>query len=174
MTRLQQKIIEFLSDYPEKEFYAQEIAKRVKCSKASASGILKLLVERKIVSKKVKGHMKFYQIDPKNPEVKKFKINLALAKINLVLPKLKKFSKRIVLFGSSSRGERTSDSDIDLFILTNEKDEVFSALKKINARIRLKAIVKTPSEWSETEIKEPEFYQEIKNGIILHDYVPRI
>lgn len=174
MTRLQQKITEFLSDYPEKEFYAQEIAKRVKCSKASASGILKFLVERKIVFKKVKGHMKFYQIDPKNSEVKKFKIDLALAKINLILPKLRKFSKRIVLFGSSSRGEQTSDSDMDLFILTNEKDEIFSALKKISAKICLKAIVKTPSEWSEMEIKEPEFYQEIKNGIILHDYVPRI
>lgn len=174
MPRLQQKIIEFLSDYPEKEFYAQEIAKRVKCSKASVSGILKLLIERKIVSKKVKGYMKFYQINPKNSEVKRFKINLALAKINLVLPRLRKFSKRIVLFGSSSRGEQTSDSDVDLFILTNEKNEAFSALKRIGVRMRLKAIVKTPSEWSEMEVKEPEFYQEIKNGIILHDYVSRI
>ncbi|OIO51658.1 MAG: hypothetical protein AUJ11_01590 [Parcubacteria group bacterium CG1_02_44_65] len=39
---------------------------------------------------------------------------------------------------------------------------------------RLKAIIKTPGEWSELEIAEPEFYREIKSGIILYEYVPRI
>ena len=44
----------------------------------------------------------------------------------------------------------------------------------MSAGLRLKAIIKTSNEWSEMEISEPEFYQEIKNGIILYDYVPRI
>ena len=174
MTNLEQKIIKLLADYPEREFYGQEIAQKLKCSKASASGILKSLSDKGIVFKKVKGHMKFYQINPKNPEFKRFRINSVLEKLNPILQKLRKFSQKIILFGSTSRGEQTFDSDIDLFILSADKNKVQPALKKLSAKSRIKAIVKTPGEWSEMEIKEPEFYQEVKNGITLYDYVPRI
>jgi len=174
MAKLEQKIIKLLSDYPELEFYGQEIAKKAKCSKASASGILKSLSAKKIVFKKARGHMKFYQINFKSPEVKKFKINFVLGKINPLLPKLEKFSAKIILFGSGSRGEQTAGSDIDLFILSNDKNAVRAALKKINSGLKIKAVIKTPSEWSETEITDPEFYQEVNNGITLYNYVPRI
>ena len=174
MTKLEQKIIKLLADYPEKEFYGQEIAKKIKCSKASVSGILKLLASKGIILKKVKGHMKFYQINQKSPQIKKFKINLALGKLNPLLPKLRKFSQRIILFGSASRGEQSFDSDIDLFILTDNKSEIQAVLKKISKKLCLKPIVKSLGEWSEMEIKEPEFYREVKSGITLYDYVPRI
>ena len=174
MSKIKQKIIKLLADYPEKEFYAQEIVEKVKCSKAFASIILKELFGKKIVFKNVKGHMKFYQINQKNPAVKKFKIDMALEELNPLLPKLEKFSKKIILFGSSSRGEQTFGSDIDILILTNEKNEVHGFLKKTKSKFSIKAIIKTPSEWSEMEIKEKEFYQEVNNGITLYEYVPRI
>lgn len=174
MTKLEKKIIMLLADYPEREFYAQEIADKVKGSKASASGLLKVLSRQGIVFKKIKGRMKFYQINSKSLELKKLRINYSLERINLFLPRLEKLSQKIILFGSASRGEQTSSSDIDLLILSRDKNKIKEVLKKISAGSRLKAIIKTPGEWSEMEITEPEFYQEIKNGIILYDYVPRI
>lgn len=174
MAKTEQRIIELLADYPEREFYAQEIAKKVKCSKASVSGILKLLADKKIVLKKVKGHMKFYQINQGSSEIKRFKIDLALEKLGSILLKLKKFSLKIILFGSASRGEQTAGSDIDLFILSMDKNETRKILEKTNRNLRIKAIIKTHSEWAEMETREPEFYQEIKNGITLYNYVPRI
>jgi predicted nucleotidyltransferase len=174
MTKLEEKIIMLLADYPEREFYGQEIANKVKGSKASASGLLKVLSRRGVVFKKIKGHMKFYQINLKSPELKRLRINSAMKRINPLLPGLEKLSQKIILFGSASRGEQTSASDIDLFILSRDKNKIRGFFKKINAGSRLKAIIKTPGEWSEMEITEPEFYQEIKNGIILYDHVPRI
>lgn len=174
MTKLEQKIIKLLADYPEREFYGEEIAKKLKFSKASASGLLKRLSEKGIILKTIKGHMKFYQINQKSPELKKFRINLALEKINPLLPKLRKYFQKIILFGSASRGEQTYGSDIDLFILTDKKNEARAVLKKINKKLPIRPILKTPGEWSEMEIKEPEFYREVKNGITLYDYVPRI
>lgn len=174
MTKLEQKIIKLLSYYPEREFYGQEIAEKAKCSKASVSGILKMLSKKKIVFKKVRGHMKFYQINQGNLAVKKFKINLVLGELASFLLKLRKISQKIILFGSASRGEQTADSDIDLFILSNDKDETRRIIKTASGNLRIKAVIKTQNEWSEMEIQEPEFYQEIKNGIILYDYVPRI
>jgi len=174
MIKIEQKIINLLADYPEKEFYAEELAKKLKFSKASGSSLLKQLSGKGIVSKKIKGHMKFYQINQKSPEIKKFRINLALEKINPLLPKLRKYSQRIILFGSASRGEQTRDSDFDLFILTDKKDQARIAIKKAGRGLSIKPILKTSPELSEMEIKESEFYREIKNGIILYEYVPRI
>lgn len=174
MIKIEQKIINFLSQYPNREFYGQEIAKKVKCSKASASGILRLLAKKKIVFKKNKGNLNFYRINETHPEVKQFKINLSLERLKPLLPKLKKFSQKIILFGSASRGEQTFDSDIDLLIVTNNKPAAVSAFKRSGGRLSVRLIIKTTNEWSELEIRQPEFYKEIKNGIILHNYVSRI
>ncbi len=174
MMTIKQKIIKLLGDYPEREFYAQEIAKKVGCSKASASGILKSLAAESVIFKNVKGHMKFYRINLENIEVKKNKINFALERLRVVLPELKKVSQKIILFGSVSRGEQSFDSDIDLLVLTSNKEEVRKVLKQVAPRIKIQAIIKTPAEWSEMEIKEPEFYHEVKSGITLHDYVSRV
>lgn len=174
MTILEQKIVEFLGNYPEAEFYGQEIANKIKCSKASASVLLKKLSKTGIVFAEKKGHMKFYRINPRNAEVKKLKINSAIDQLKPIAQKLNKYSQKIILFGSASRGEQTFNSDIDLLILTNDKGEAREIIKKASASLRIKAIIKTHGEWSEMEVKEPEFYQEVKNGITLYEYVPRI
>ena len=174
MLKIEDKIIALLSDYPAKEFYGQEIAKKITCSKASASAVLKLLVEKKIVYKTVKGHMKFYSINQASIDVKKFKIDHALEKLKVVVLKLKNDSRKIILFGSASRGEQTFDSDIDLLVLTNNREKLQSELKKINSKLKIRAIVKNQSEWSEMEIKDPVFYSEVNKGIILYEYVQRI
>ena len=173
MIKIETKIVLFLAGQPHREFYGEEIANRVKCSKASASGILARLAEKKIILKKLRGRMKFYQINTADINVKKMKIDLALKETAALAAKLKKHSQRLILFGSASRGEQTVESDIDLFIATNRKDEVSKILADYKNK-KIKAIVKTPSEWAETEIKEPELYYEIKNGITLYNYVPRI
>jgi predicted nucleotidyltransferase len=174
MTKLEQKMVELLANYPEREFYGQEIAEKIKCSKASASNILTGLFEKKIALKNVRGHMKFYQINLENPEVKKFKINFVLEALNSLLPKLEKMAQKIILFGSGSRGEQTFNSDIDLFIISNDKAQLKLILSRLKTNLPIKAIIKTSSEWSEMEVTEPEFFQEVKNGIILYEYVSRI
>jgi predicted nucleotidyltransferase len=174
MSKTEFKIIKLLADYPEREFYGQEIAGKVKCSKASASGILKALTAKKIIFRKTKGIMKFYRLNQSHPEIKKMRINSAIEAVRPKLHKLEKYAKKIILFGSASRGEQTAGSDIDLFIISNEKDSVRSILEKARAKSKIKAVIKTFSEWSEMEVKEPEFFREIKSGIILYDHVSRI
>jgi predicted nucleotidyltransferase len=174
MAKNKQKIITLLADYPGREFYAQEIAEKTECSKASASNILKSLADKKVIFKEAKGRMKFYRINQGSPEVKRARIDLALEKLVPALAKLKKSSLKIILFGSASRGDQTAGSDIDLFILSKDKNETRKILEKTSRNLQIKAIIKTPSEWSEMEVQEPEFYREIRDGITLYNYVPRI
>jgi predicted nucleotidyltransferase len=174
MSKLEEKIINFLSAYPEQEFYGQQIANKVKCSKASASLILRKLVKKGLVVKKTKGRMNFFQINSHSVAVKRFRLDTALNSLRSLVVQLKKDCLKIILFGSASRGEQAAGSDIDLFILTRQKQKVREIIKKNKRRLNLQAIIKTSSEWSEMEIKEPELYYEIKNGIILYQYVSRI
>jgi len=174
MSKIGQKIILFLADYPEREFYGQEIADKIRCSKASASLILRILTKNKLVSVVSRGHMKFYRINAESIEVKRLKIESILKKINPIVLKLQKISQKIILFGSGSRGEQTADSDIDFFVVTREKEDVRKIIEKARYRLPMKVILETPNEWSEMEEREPEFFQEVKNGITLYSYVSRI
>jgi len=118
--------------------------------------------------------LKFYRINPKNIEVKKWKIDSALHAILRFVKRLSPHADKIILFGSASRGEQTASSDIDLFVLTRKKTDVQRVLAMIRPKRKMNAVIKTPQEWAEMEVREPEFYQEIKNGITVHQYVPRI
>jgi len=91
-----------------------------------------------------------------------------------LIKKLKAKSLGIILFGSASRGEQTIDSDIDLFVLTNHKGEVRKILHSASNKLSIKAVIKTANEWSELEVKEPEFYKEVQKGIKLYQYVTEI
>ncbi len=173
MMNIEEKIVFFLAGQPQSEFYGEEIARKVKCSKAMASGVLKKLFKDGIILKKSRGRMNFYRINAADIDVKKMKIDRALEKVEPLALKLKKYSLEIILFGSSSRGEQTADSDIDLFIASRQKEKVLKIIRAVKNK-KIKAIVKTPGEFAELEVKEPEFYYEIKNGITLYSYVPRI
>ncbi|MEA3463767.1 MAG: nucleotidyltransferase domain-containing protein, partial [Patescibacteria group bacterium] len=84
-----------------------------------------------------------------------------------LIKKIKDDCINIVLFGSASRGEQTANSDIDLFILTHDPEAIKSKIAKIKNKLIIQPIIKTPNQWSELEIKEPEFYNEVKQGIKL-------
>jgi len=165
-TKTEEKIITLLSNYPNREFFCRQIANKLKVSAGGVSENLKRLTKRKLIKGYKRGSMKFYRIDENNTVVKQYKVNLALKQVNLLINRLKTKSLEIILFGSNSRGEQTADSDIDLFVLTNHREEIKNILCSIKNK-SLKTVIKTPSEWSELEVKEPEFYREVQKGIKL-------
>lgn len=173
MTKIDEKIIELLALNPNREYYGSEIAKEIKCSKGSVSGILSRFLDKKLVKVRLVGNLKFYRINT-SPIVANYKISLAIKKLDSVVNKLKKISTTVILFGSASRGEQTIDSDIDLFIISKNKEHVVNVIKSSQLKNVIKPIIKTNNEWSEMEIKDPEFYNEVKRGIKLHNYVSRI
>jgi len=167
ITKNCEKIILFLGDYPEKKFFTKEIAEKLNVSLGGTHNALKYLVKEKIIEQEQKGNMKFYCINEENPLVKQFKITSAIEKLSLLIKKIKDDCINIILFGSASRGEQTVDSDIDLFVLTHNPEAVKSKISKIKSKLIINPIIKTPNQWSELEIKEQEFYNEVKQGIKL-------
>jgi predicted nucleotidyltransferase len=63
--------------------------------------------------------MYFYSIDFSNAALTEFKKMVNLILIEPLVEELKRISSRIVLYGSCALGADNSESDIDLFVVSN-------------------------------------------------------
>jgi len=159
-----QKVLDFLIQNPGKEYLAREIQRVTKISKAGTNFALRDLVKTTLIKREKKGKVYLYTVDFKHSVIKQLKVLRSVISVSSLMKKLSKESKKIILYGSSSRGENTKDSDIDLFVVSN----VPEAIKRIvdgNKKIQL--TIKTPLQYVEMETKEPNFYREVERGIVL-------
>lgn len=163
----QQKVLDFLIQHPGNEFLEKEIQKATKISKAGVNFVLRDLVKIELVKKQKRGKISFYSIAFDHPIVKQLKVLKTLVDLEPLMKKIKKLSKKIILYGSRSRGEDTSESDIDLFIVTNNYNLVSEAMKKNKLSKRIKLIIRSPLEYVEIENTDPTFYKEVEQGMTL-------
>jgi predicted nucleotidyltransferase len=169
LTKNEEKIINFLADNFSKEFFSSEIAKKTKISIGGAYNALESLKRREFVLFKKEGRMKFYQIDINNQLVKQYRIIVLLYSLRSFIKKIKKNCVDLILFGSGSRGEYDKESDVDLLVVSRDRDGVIEILEnyKNDEKYNIKPIIKTPTAWHELEGSDMEFYQEVLKGIKL-------
>jgi len=162
-----QKVIEYLIQKPGKEFLSREIQIATKMSKAGANFALNDLAKANLVNRQQKGKTYLYTINDENPVVKQLKILRTIMNLMPLIKKLKQKSSKIILYGSSSRGEDTEDSDIDLFIVTNLIEDIEKIVQRNKHYKKVQPIIRKPLKYIEMEKTDPTFYQEIEKGIVL-------
>jgi len=162
-----QKILNFLIQHAGRQFLASEIQKATKISKGGINLSLRELARDKLVKREKRGRIFFYSVDPAQSVIKQLKVLKNIEFLNPLVNKIKKLSKKVILFGSCARGEDTPESDIDLFVLTNGAEEVEEVVKKHKFSRGLQLIVRTPVIFAEMEEKEPVFFEEVSRGITL-------
>ena len=162
-----QKVIEYLIQKPGKQFLSKEIQLATKMSKAGANFALNDLVKTNLVNRQQKGKTYLYTINDENPVVKQLKILRTIMNLIPLIKKLKQKSSKIILYGSSSRGEDTEDSDIDLFIVTNLIEDIEKIVQRNKHYKKVQPIIRKPLKYIEIEKTDPTFYQEIEKGIVL-------
>lgn len=163
------KIIRIFFDSPEKKFHIREIARITRLSPPAVMKIAeKLSKEGLLISEKGKvvtdlsasKSEKFIQI--------KRSFNLySLYECGLVafLRNVYEEPEAIVLFGSYSRGEDTSKSDIDIAVITGKR--IMPDIKRFERPLCRKISI------DEINIKEAEdsFLNSLANGIVLYGYL---
>ena len=167
-----QKVLKFFLMHPEKRCYEREIARGAKISYGSANKVLNQLYKKEIIQRKNEGRMCYYAIDMSNPYIKEFKNLNNLLLLEPLVEKLKSYTRKIVLYGSWAKGRDAEDSDIDLFIITSEKDKVRSIISKFSyskrlATRKIQAVINTPTELLNQDKREKIFMEEVKQGKIL-------
>ena len=133
------KVLSYLSENPGKEFLSNEIQKAISISRAGVYIALGELTRQNLVSKAKKGKLLFYSIIYDDSAIKQFKVLKNVLALRPLVSKLKPLSKKIVLYGSTSRGENDPTSDIDLFILSQEPEVAKKAVVSIKTRQKIQS-----------------------------------
>ena len=161
------KVLSYLAEHPGKEFLNSETQKATLISRAGAYFALKELVRQRLVSEERRGRLIFYSIIHDNYAIKQFKILKNVLALRPLVSKLKSSSRKIMLYGSHSRGENDPSSDIDLFILSKDPEATKDAVSSIKTRQKIQAVIKTASELAGFKENEKVFMQEVERGIVL-------
>ena len=169
ITPLGIQILTFLSRNPDKQFYIREIAKNMNKSVGGTHKTLKSLKKMDFINENKSGKNIYYQINQRNPSIKNFKIFMTINELSPLLNKIKETSEKIILFGSCANGEDTSESDIDLLVLTNEKEKINKKILKTKIDRKIQAVVINTGDLMKIKEKDKGFYQELNKGITLWD-----
>lgn len=164
-----QKILSLFVANPERSFYGREISKRLKISLGATSNALRLLEKKNILVSEKKGKTSLYNLNLPNPSIEYFKILNTLLNIEPLIEKLKNISKSIILYGSYATGTFTSESDLDLFIVSERREEILEAIENFKTKqpLDIRPVIKKQTERMELEKTELEFFNEVNRGITL-------
>lgn len=167
-----QKVLSLLAKFPDKEFYEREIARRVGISYGSANGALNELYSTGAIRRRQEGKMYFYSVDPHNSTITEFKKLINMMLIEPLIEKLKNRASKIVLYGSCAQGNDISQSDLDLFIVSNNRERVMQEIDSFSFPqgfddIHIQPVIKTPTELLEAGESEQAFLTEVEQGITL-------
>lgn len=167
-----QKVLSLLAKFSDQEFYEREVARRLGIATGSANRALNELYSTGAVTRRRKGKMYFYSIDSSNAALVEFKKIVNLMLIEPLVEGLKKMSSRVVLYGSCALGTDTSDSDLDLFVVANSKEDVSNIISGFTfprgfENIHIQSVIRTPVELLERGESERTFMEEVERGIVL-------
>lgn len=128
-TRAQQEILRFMFDFPENKFNQRQIAKSLNYSPTAIKKAVDLLQNKNYVQvKKNNSKMLEIELNLENKEIIYLKKLENLRKIfisGLIFFLKDKFpTKTMILFGSYSKGEDISSSDIDIAIIGSKEKEI--------------------------------------------------
>lgn len=161
----------YLEDYS-KEFFLREISKLTNLPLKTTQNTLKYLEENSVLLSRQHGKNKYFYLNLKEPIAKNYLIETEVYKLTNFLsknPSFKPFFKTIntnvpiILFGSYAKEKATSDSDIDLLVLSKEKIETTILPKKVQVQIL------SEKEFLENSTKEPLLKEIRKNHIIFNN-----
>jgi predicted nucleotidyltransferase len=172
ITTVNQKILQFLAKYSDKEFHEREIARRVGVASGSANRALNGLYVVGAVKRRPEWRMLFYSIKASNPAVIEFKKLINVMLIEPLVAELKNITNKIVLYGSCAQGTDNSKSDMDIFIVTGKREHVNRIIDNFHfpkgyEDIRIQTIIKTPVELLNASQSEEVFLGEVEKGIAL-------
>jgi predicted nucleotidyltransferase len=167
-----QRILQFLAKYSDKEYYERDIARQVGVASGSANRALNELFATGVVKRRQEGKMLFYSICPFGPVIMEFKKLVNIMLVEPLVEELKSATKKMVLYGSCAQGTDNSKSDMDIFIVTSKREQVNLIIENYQfpkgyEEIRMQPIIKTPLELLKSGESEQVFLGEVEKGIIL-------
>ncbi|MBN2052972.1 nucleotidyltransferase domain-containing protein [Candidatus Woesearchaeota archaeon] len=162
------KVLNLIAGEPYRKFYLREIAKELKISSSSAKKALDALGKLHFINEERMANLRIISGNMDEKLFKQFKI---MKNIDLVKPLLEQLEPAlsVMLYGSFAKGENDMQSDIDLLVITNKKDDYrIHEFKNYPVQI----IKLTPAQWKKTKEENQAFASEVKKGVLLKGEAP--
>ena len=154
-----QRVLAFLAQNPDKEYYDSEIFREMnELSRAAVNNALRALADNGLTERIIKGRIAFNRIKEDLPEIKYFKILLNTQRVRKIIEPAADLVKKVILYGSSAQGENRSDSDLDIFIVTDKPDLVRKSSSK-------KAATREEEPDEEEDPEDDETYQDLEGDV---------
>lgn len=161
------KILDYLTASPEGKGFISQIARDIGVSKGEVSKSVKFLKERGLVASEQSGRNMICYVDRRLPVFVHLRRAFNLLEIAPAVMVLRPWADKIILFGSCAEGSDTTDSDIDLLVITRDKPKIKKAMLKIKMFRPVQWVIKTPQEYVILNSHEKVFAGEISKGIVL-------
>lgn len=163
------KVLDLFASNPLQEHHEREVMRLAGVSKGSANRMLRELSERGFLTLRKRGRMVFYKLDLDNPSTRQFKILANVYSLNELVEKLKEAARRVVLFGSCAQGTDVMESDIDLLVVTDDKDTVRKEISRFNSKEkrRVMPIIVDANGFAMLKREDRPLYDNIERGIVL-------
>ncbi|TET42291.1 MAG: hypothetical protein E3J66_03835 [Dehalococcoidia bacterium] len=171
-----QRVLSLLVKFSDKELYERQIARKIGIAYGSANRALNELYATGAIKRRREGKMYFYSVDLSDAAVAEFKKLINIMLIEPLIEELKNMSSRVVLYGSCAQGADTSHSDLDLFVISHDKEHVMKAIDNFSFTqgfedIHIQSVIKSPVELLEAGESEQAFIEEVERGIVLWEKV---
>lgn len=165
------RIFSYLCRVPHIPHYEREISRSVEASVGATNQTLKLLLSMEVVTREKKGQLYLYRVIPDHPIVVEFKKFENILDLNPLLLRIREVSNKIVLYGSCATGGDTVESDIDLFVISKEKEKVLREIRKETRGVKreIKSIIVSVEEYLSMRNKKELILEEIAKGIVLYE-----
>lgn len=165
----EQKILSLFAMNPDRSYYGREISRKLEISLGAVHTGLRSLEKHGLLDSQTIGKTKLYRVGASSPIIQSFRVLNTLLVLEPLLESLKGISRRIILFGSYATGSFATSSDLDLFIISGEKEKILSKIYSFKRKnnLDIRPIVKNQLEWMELDRKNPEFFDELSRGLTL-------
>lgn len=169
-----QKVLSLFLAYPTRHLYGSEISQKVRISIGQTSKILGELLRAGVVEKERKGKTELYNLTETTPELRLFKAMNTVLNIAPLIRRLKPICRMVMLYGSCANGLNAEESDLDLLVVSNDREGVLETVALFSPKERygfteIKSVIKTPAEWAGLEKKDPVYFAEVQKGLILYE-----
>ena len=150
-------------------YHGREVARRTAVSAGGANQMLRSFANLDLLLSEKRGRMLFYMANMDNPLVRQLKILFTLFQLDGPIKQAKASSHRMILFGSCAEGTDVKESDIDLFLLANEKSDLIDIVHKFNAKSqrRIAPMILDPQGFSKLKREDTALFDRISRGMSL-------
>jgi predicted nucleotidyltransferase len=162
-----QQVLRVLVERPNEALYVREVSSLAGISRGGASEALMRLADFGLATRQERGRLALYTADSAHPVVRYFKVLLNLVGLMPLLSSLKPMTAELILFGSRAEGVDTPQSDLDLFVIADDKDLVYETIRESDLAAHIRPVILSPLESIEMREQDPLFYDQVMRGILL-------